>query len=211
MELVAHRAANAVRTIAPAAEVADVLEADLHLLRGRIEVRHEKVLWPWRIYWERTPRIAHVPGLDPPVLAEILVAAGPDLHLWFDLKGYTSRLARRALDLAGGRRDLTVSSRMWWTLRPARRAGLRTFRSVGSRSQLWLARRVRYGPRDGVVMHERFAHPDVVRELTARAGTVFVWAVHDRDRARELAELGVHGIIADDLDLLTLLRADAGR
>ena len=53
MELVAHRAGNDPAAMADALAVADTLELDVHLLRGRLDVRHSKVIWPFRIYWER--------------------------------------------------------------------------------------------------------------------------------------------------------------
>jgi glycerophosphoryl diester phosphodiesterase len=208
VELIAHRAGNEAHLIAPAAEAADAIELDVHLFRGRLEVRHSKVLWPLAVYWERWELL---PDESPVDLAAILDAAPEGVHLWFDLKGFTTRLARRVLREVGGRRPITCSTRSWWTLRPIRRAGgIRTFRSVGSRRQLWLIQRMRFaGEDDGVVMHERFATADVVARLRRRTSQVIVWAVDDLERARELARVGVTGIIADDLALLVAIRRDS--
>lgn len=206
MELIAHRAGNRAGLISPAVAVADAIELDVHLFRGRLEVRHTKVLWPLAVYWERWELVRD----EPPVpLAEIVAAAPDGTHLWLDLKGFTPRLARRALEAVGDRRPLTASTRSWWALGPLRRAGVRTFRSVGSRWQLWLVERVPIGG-DGIVMHQRFATPEVVARLRRRTRQVVVWAIEDADRALAVADLGVTGIIADDLAVLAAVRAGVG-
>lgn len=201
MELIAHRAGNDPERIPPAAAATDTIEVDIHLFRGRAEVRHEKVIWPFEIYWEQWELR---PDAEPHALAAILRAAPPELHVWLDLKGFTSRLAHRVLAEVGDRRPLTASTRMWWTLGPMRRAGrIRTFRSVGSRWQLWLVRRFGVGATgDGIVMHERFADAETVAALRRVASDLVVWAVVDLDRALELAETGVTGLILDDVDLI---------
>lgn len=205
VELIAHRAGNESRLIAPALAVADTIELDVHLFRGRLEVRHAKVLWPFAVLWEQWE---FVPGAPHPNLSVILDAAPDDAHLWFDLKGFTSRLPRRLLREVGDRRPITVSCRSWWTLRSIRRiAGIRTFRSVGSRWQLWLVQHVRFSnDEDGIVMHERFATAETLARLHRLTPDIVVWAVHDLDRAAELHDLGVSGVIADDLDVLDQVR-----
>ncbi len=205
MELIAHRAGNERRLIAPALTVTDTIELDVHWFGGRLEVRHAKVLWPLRRFWERWEWVA-TPDGGWHELSEIVEHAPDGAHLWIDLKGLGAGLGRRALDVAGERRPLTVSSRAWWVLRAARRRhGIRTFRSVGTTRQRWLARHVRYGPLDGVVMHQRLADPASVARLRACTDHVVVWAVDDLGRGLDLAAMGVTGIIADDLELLRSL------
>lgn len=185
--------------------MADTIELDVHLFRGRLEVRHAKVLWPFARYWERWE---WVPQTDWPSLAEILAAAPADAHLWFDLKGMTGRLPKRLLAEAGERRPMTASCRSWWALRRIRRIdGIRTYRSVGNLLQLWLVQRVRFSDESsGIVMHERFASAEILERLRRRTSNLVVWAVEDIDRAIELRDLGVSGIIADDLALLQEVR-----
>lgn len=205
MELITHRAGNEPHLIAPAYAVADTIELDLHLFRGSLEVRHAKALWPFAVYWERWEL---VPETDWPSLSEILDAAPDDAHLWFDLKGMTGRLAKRLLAETGQRRPMTASCRSWWALRRLRRTdGIRTFFSVGNLLQLWLVQRVRFPDESsGIVMHERFASAETLERLRRRTANIVVWAVEDIDRAIQLHELGVSGIIADDLDLLAEVR-----
>lgn len=202
MELVAHRAGNHAHSIGAAAAGADAVELDVHLLRGRLEVRHAKAVWPFRLYWERGEGL--LPDEQPPALADLIAAAPPGTRLWIDLKGFTGRLAGRVLREIGPGRELTMSCRSWWALGPARRARLRTYRSVGNRAQLWLALRLRHP--DGVVLHERFATAEAIGRLRRRCERIAVWAVIDAERARDLHDLGVDTFIVDDFDLITSLR-----
>ena len=112
------------------------------------------------------------------------------------------------MQLVGGRRPITMSCRNWWALRSDRRmTGVRTFRSVGTRWQLWLVQHVQFADHDdGIVIHERFASADVLTRLQALTPNIVVWAGDDFERAMELRELGVSGIIADSLPLLVRLR-----
>jgi glycerophosphoryl diester phosphodiesterase len=208
-ELVAHRAGNETRLIGPAIGIADAVELDVHSSRGRLEVRHAKVLWPLGRYWERWHWVPD-PGWHE--LHEINTAALAGTHLWVDLKGVTPRLTRRVLAEVGNRRPLTLSCRSWWALRPAERLeGVRTLRSVGSPWQRWLVARIPVGAVDGVVMHERLADPHHVAALKRRYSTVVVWAIEDVERAVSVVESGVDGIIADDLLLLAELKEKLNR
>lgn len=207
VELIAHRAGNLAELVAPALTVADVVEVDVHLFRRRLEVRHAKILlWPFSRLWEKwelLPRDAPRPALD-----EILAAMPPGTAVWFDLKGYTSRLPRATHAVAGDRPDTTYSTRQWWILRWVRRhTTARTMRSVGSRWQRWLATKVRFhGPTDGLVIHERLLHDGWTGRLRARAPVLVAWGVADAERADELAAAGVDGLILDDLELVRGLR-----
>lgn len=205
MELIAHRAGNEVHLVAPALVSSDAIELDLHMFRGRLEVRHAKVLWPLGLLWERWELL---PGAPRPTLEEILEVVPPGTHLWFDLKGYSRRLPRRLLEIAGERRPMTTSCRSWWVLRTVRRVpGIRTFRSVAGRRQLWLVQRLRFPDEDdGIVMHERLATPETVARLRRLTPNVVTWAVDDLDRALELLDMGVTGVIADDVAMLAALR-----
>lgn len=205
VELIAHRAGNEHPLIEPALAVADAIELDVHTFRGRIEVRHSKALWPFAVYWERG--VGVLPGEDPLPFASILAALPGGAHLWVDLKGFTGRFTERVLGELGDRRPLTMSSRSWWTLRPARRrVDVRTFRSVANRFQLWLALRLTHP--DGIVMHERFATPEHLDRLRRRCESLAVWAVDDLDRAVELLDLGVTALIIDDVDLIDAIGRD---
>jgi glycerophosphoryl diester phosphodiesterase len=206
VELIAHRAGNLASTLREALAVADGVELDVHGYLGRLEVRHAKVLWPLPVRWDKWELI---PSSTPrPTLEQVLEVAEPESHLWFDLKGFTPQLTRRVLAAADGFANLTLSSRSWWILAPARgRPGVRLMRSVGNRPQRWLAESSLGGRRmpsssEGVVLHERLATPTTVERLIRSASVVVVWGVTSVNRLYELESLGVSGAILDDLELI---------
>jgi len=194
--IVAHRAGNDLSTLRAAAAHADVLEADVHLFRGRLEIRHAKTIGPIPVLWERWHLVERT--RPPLVLGDLLAAADPGVGLMLDLKGPDPRLAgavtRMTLD-----RPLLVSSRVWWTLERLRGLpGITTLHSVGSPRQLRTLMR-RYGPREleGVSIHRRLLTPGIVTELRGRAPRVWSWPVNDAATATRLAAWGVNGMISD--------------
>jgi glycerophosphoryl diester phosphodiesterase len=212
MELIAHRAGNQRTTLEQALAVAHAAELDVHRFRGRIEVRHAKVLWPTSVRWDRW---AFVDAAAPrPTLDDILERLPRDTHLWIDLKGFDRGLTREVLAATAGFDRLTVSSRSWWILAPAHgRETVRPMRSVGNRFQRFLAdASARRSPRrpTGIVLHERLARPATVARLRDR-GPVVAWGAVTLERALELRELGVTGVIIDDLELIRQIRGHLGQ
>lgn len=207
VELIAHRAGNVGTLVEPALAVADVIELDVHLFRNRLEVRHAKLLcWPFPRLWERWELLAR--DAPRPSLPEILDHVPDGVHVWFDLKGFTTRLPRRVHDVVGDRADLTYSARAWWVLGWVRRRTLaRTMKSVGTRWQRWLVTRTRVGAGHGIVIHERLLHDGWLDRLREVTPTVIAWAVDDLDRAEELIRGGIAGLIVDDLELIRAVRA----
>lgn len=196
--VVAHRAGNDLARLEEAEGLGVALvEADVRLWRGRLEVRHLKTAGPLPILWDRW-RLANpfAPRLQ---LRELLDAANPDTALLLDLKGRNRRLGELVLDALGGRR-VTICARSPRLLEPF--AGLehvRVFRSLGSRRQLETHLRDAGRRRlDGVSIHERLLDERVVAELRRHGTTVITWPVNTLRRAHELARLGVHGLISDD-------------
>lgn len=191
---------------------ADLIEADVHLFRGRLEVRHSKALWPTSRLFE--DRMLLDPSSPRPSLQSVLQALPDRPHLWLDLKGPDPRLPRLVDDTIGDRRPLWVSARCWWQLAPFRnRPDVTTFMSVGSAWQRPLA--VRLLARqwtDGIVIHERLATTGFM-QATASTAPVVIWAVGQLGRAASLIELGAGGLIIDDPEFLLRTRRhiDAGR
>ena len=145
--VIAHRAGNDLRMLAGAVGHVGVVEADVHLFHGRLEMRHAKSIGPLPILWERWYLLdRRVPRLT---LAEVLDAASPEITLMLDLKGIDPRLpgeVMRAVDgwLTG--RRLIVCSRTWRALEIFRGVtGVETLHSVGSRRQLRASDSVRRG------------------------------------------------------------------
>lgn len=210
-EVIAHRAGNDPVSLREVAAHADLVEADLHLWRGRLEVRHAKRAWPTSRLWERDGLVAR--GTPVNDFAGVLdEAAASDAALWLDLKGVDPRLFRRADAATRGLGRCTVSTKSWWLLAPfSRRADVRTFRSAGNRLELWLVRRVPSRLAiEGVVLHERLVDAALAAELRARGWRIVCWAVTDRRRADELAGWGVEGFIVDDRELIVELSQRRG-
>lgn len=211
--VVAHRAGNDLELLRRAERLpVDMIEADVHLCAGRLEVRHLKtagplpVLWDrWRLASARAPRLL----LDP-----LLGAAGARTELMLDLKGRDARLApalAEAIRRLRPGRSATVCSRSWPLLDALRGVpGLRLIHSVGSAAQLTALRgRLRSGGVEGVSIHRRLLSPAVVTELRARAGVLMTWPVATVDQALSLASWGVDGVITERFE--ELAPALAGR
>ncbi len=199
--IVAHRAGNRPAKARAALDRADAVEIDLHLFRRRLEVRHAKVLWPTSLLWERW---FFLPGVtEVPTLEQIAEAVPPDTHLCLDLKMFTGRPASRIRAAVGEERPLTVSSRNWWVLRSFRsRPGVELLRSCSGPRQLALARRLPgLGERLGIVAHERLLDSGTVQGILDATPLLYTWGVPSAERGRELADLGVAGLIVDDLTL----------
>lgn len=192
--IVAHRAGNDLAQLRRAGR-ARFAEADVHLRRGRLEVRHLKavgpILWDrWYIASPRTPRLE---------LADLLAAAGRDTVLMLDLKGFRRRLARAVLaELAvhPGVDETVVCSRSWRLLEAFEAdPRVRVVHSVGSRRQLRALRR-RFADRRlaGVSIHQRLLDEHVTAELRRRAELIVSWPVETADEAMRLGRWGVHGV-----------------
>lgn len=199
--VVAHRAANTAAGIASAvAAGADVVEADVHRFRGRLEVRHGKTLGPFPRLWEQWYLLP--PHAPRPPLAEILAAVPPGTGLLLDLKGPDPRLASDVLAALaatplGG--DVHVCGRWWRTVDRLRGApGVRTLNSAGSRVQLNALLRRRPASLEGVCVRRDLLTPAAVATLRDRGAEVWTWPVPDAATARSLSAWGVTGFIADD-------------
>jgi hypothetical protein len=197
--VVAHRAGNDLARLQEAEQLGvGLVEADVRLWRGRLEVRHLKTVGPLPILWDKW-RLANplAPRLE---LRDLLAGARRDTQLLLDLKGRNPRLAELVLDTLPSGRRVTVCARSRALLEPfTDREYVRVFQSVGSRRQLQALLREADGLLlDGISVHERLLDESVVAELRRRASTVISWPVNSLQRAHELGLLGVHGLISDD-------------
>ena len=199
--VVAHRAANALAdlTRAAAAGIA-MVEGDVHLFWGRLEVRHLKTLGPIPILWDRW--FLANPFMPRLTLSRLLRHSAMDVHLMLDLKGVRASVGdavRRVLLAEAPGRAVTICSRNWRALERLRGVpGVRVVHSVGSRRQL-AALLTRFGPDslEGVSIHADLLTPAIVRGLRARAKTVMSWPVSSPAQAARLAAWGVEGFIAE--------------
>jgi glycerophosphoryl diester phosphodiesterase len=200
--VVAHRAGNDLDTLRTAlAAGADLVEADIHAFRRRLEVRHLKSLGPWWL-WDRgifvrrrDTRLLH--------LEELLEAADGDPCLLLDLKGVHPGLAKR-LAAALPSSTVTICTQHWWMLNAFRDLPhVRGVLSAGSRRGLRrLRKRLRTRPAYGVCVHRRLLTPPLVAELRRGAQLIFTWPVDNQVALHHAHHLGVDGVIGKNLRLL---------
>ena len=197
--VVAHRAGNSIARLQDAERLGVALvEADIRLWRGRLEVRHLKTVGPLPILWDKW-RLANpfAPRLQ---LRDLLVEARRETQLLLDLKGRNRRLAELVRDALPGDRLVTVCARSRALLEPfADLQHVRLFQSVGSRRQLrTLLHTADAVALDGISIHERLLDERVIEALRGRGATVMSWPVNSLERAGELARLGIQGLISDN-------------
>ena len=205
--LVAHRAGNDLSLLSEATRLgARLIECDLRLFRGRIEVRHLKTVGPIPILWD-TWHLGN-PFTRRLQLHELLDAVGPlGAELMLDLKGRDPRLSARVLeelDRRAVRLPVTVCARSWKLLDAfEERDDIRTVCSVGTRYGLrrLLARR-REQRLGGVSIHADLLDARTVAQLRDTCEVVMTWPVNCADRARTLLDWGVHGLITDRADAI---------
>jgi glycerophosphoryl diester phosphodiesterase len=217
---VAHRAGNDLAALRAAVELgADVLEADVHSHRGRLEVRHHKSLGPLPWRWDRRARPGSVPLLrdswelrpaaDFPLrLAGVLAAARPGTTLMLDLKGVggVGPAVLRQLHLEAPDTPLMVCARWWPSVDAfADQPEVQTVLSARGRIELArLGRRLARGPvPHGVSVHRSLLDAELVQALRQRVDLVLTWPVNDERALEQVLSLGVTGVITDDAQVLS--------
>ena len=211
--LVAHRAGNDPRRARAAAEAgADLVEADVHMRLGRLELRHPRRLGP--VLWDRE-RVGLTRG-PAQRLEPALAALGPAVEPVLDLKSGPPSLADAALAAARavlGERPVTIASRRWALLERLRGApGVRLVHSAASgREVARLLRMAAAGRLDGASVRADLLAPGVAAALREATGLLMTWPVPDARQAERLARAGVTALIVDDLALIARLAGGAVR
>jgi glycerophosphoryl diester phosphodiesterase len=208
---IAHRAGNDLARLAPAlAAGADLVEADVHSHRGRLEVRHTKTLGPLPWLWDRWYL---VPASEPRLYLHGLVEALPaTAHVMLDLKGWHPRLGARVREVmaaAAPGAPYTVCSRTW----PALSAfddlpHVQVVHSVRNRVELrLLLRRLATRATWGVSIHRDLLTLETVRRLHGHAGVVMTWPVNTPATLAQVRAVGVDAVISDHLEALGVTAA----
>ena len=215
MLAVAHRAGNDLDTLLEAARLgADVIEADVHLHRGRLEVRHHKSLGPLPWYWDKwelTPASEH-----RLVLGQLLDALPARQTVMLDLKGVGQGGVEvaRLLHARSPEHPLLVCARWWPSVLPFRDAPwAKVLLSCRGRVELGrLRRRLQAGSApDGISIHLSLLTPEVVEEIHERVPMILTWPVDDTASLDQASRVGVDGVITKDLDVLRQVVASGGR
>ena len=206
---VAHRAGNSLAGLRTAVEVgADVIEADVHAHRGRLEVRHLKTMGPLPLLWDRWElRSARAPRLG---LETLLTAVDDGVTFMIDLKGQDPAIGAevaRELHERAPERPVLVCSRNWAALAPFAAVGwVRTLRSARTRRELARLLATLDGAAPyGVSVHRSLLDPDLAAELHRHVEVVMTWPVNDPAALDAVADLGVSGVISDEHTILQAL------
>jgi len=202
---IAHRSGNTLDGLRFALDAGvDLVEADVHVYRGRLEVRHLKSMGGLPYLWDRGELIRRR-AYRRVELAELVSELAGDARLMIDLKGVHPRLAA---SVAGVLRDLapdcslTVCTKHWGML-DAFDVPVRRVLSASNRGGLArLRRRLARAPVYGVSVHRRLLSPAVVAELQRSTEVVMTWPVDTAAALADARRLGVDGVISKDLGLL---------
>lgn len=203
---IAHRAGNHLPAIRQALDAGvDILECDVWLHRGRLEVRHTKSLWPLPFRYDRWM----LEGIwrRAPLLHEVLEALPPGAGLMIDLKGRAPGLPAAVIEAVQPYVEshrILVCGQTWPLLAPfALRAGIIVAHSVGRGEQLAAAwDKLAPIENDAVSIHRKLLDAEVVAKLKSVASLVISWPINDEDALNEVTGWGVDGVTSDNMDLL---------
>lgn len=206
---IAHRSGNTLDGLRAALDAGvDLVEADVHVYRGRLEVRHLKSMGGLPYLWDRGELIRRR-GYERVELSELVSALGGDARLMIDLKGVHPRLAgsvARVLRDLAPESSLTVCTKSWGML-DAFDVPVRRVLSASNRNTLArLRRRLALGGQQpsvyGVSVRRSLLTPEVVQEMQRSTEVVMTWPVDTPEALEDARRLGVDGVISKDLGLL---------
>lgn len=213
---IAHRAGNNVRALEQALlTTADAIECDFWHAGGRLALRHERRLGPIPLLVDKWFIRFQVGELS---LRTMLDQIAGRTDLFIDIKSKTPRAADALLalyrDHAAELPPVRICSPQWRVLdRIAEaRTDLRLYYSINreERVEALLSRVAAGHPAPGQrPAGTSIRHALLTRERTAAfhdAGLdVFAWTVNNAQRARELLDWGVDGLISDDFEMFDAL------
>lgn len=203
---VAHRFGNSLVALRLAEDAgADLVEADVWLYRGQLEVRHSKTAGPIPVLWDRW---SLADGRKPRfTLHQLLDGIAPGTTLFVDLKrgapGLADELVRMYHEHLGDS-PLLVSSQDWRLLDEFREhPQVTVVHSIGGLRQLdriWS--RLERDDHDAVSIHYRLLSAEIVDALKERVSTVITWPINSEARLNEVLAWGIDGFTSDNVELI---------
>src|SRR5262245_23170398 len=212
MLAIAHRAGNDAADLRAALDAGvDLVEADIHLYRDTLEVRHRKAIGR-HLFWERWWELNRRRSIVLPAFAELLSAVGDHPRLMLDLKGpaiavapqVAAELRRAAPDLA-----VTVCTKQWRMFDAFESSPnvSRVF-SVSDPVQLRRLRtRLRGSRVAGVSIRRQLLNSTIVQELRQATDLVMAWPVDTEAALDHARRVGATGVISKNLPMLRRLVA----
>jgi hypothetical protein len=198
---VAHRAGNDLRLLPAAIHAgADVIEADVHLRRRRLEIRHGRSLGPVPWLWEPFYLVRDL-RLQ---LADLRAATPPGSTLMLDLKGSSPQLGEQVRQAMAGAEPYLVCSRLWPALEAfASEPDVKVVHSARTRGELRrLTARLRTHHTWGVSLHRELLTAAGVADLRKQAEIVMTWPIDTLEAYDFVVRLGVNAVISNDLAVL---------
>jgi len=205
---VAHRAGNTAGGLRDAlASGVDLVEADIHLYRDALEVRHSKRIGP-HLLWERRIGVTRRRASVVPDLPEILAIAAGDPRLMLDLKGPALAVGSRVAEMLRAEMPgvpVAVCTKQWKMLDAfAGDPNVRRILSAANAVQLSrLRNRLRRERAHGVSIRLRLLTPPLVAELRRATDLVLTWPVDTEAALAHADDLGVTGVISENMPLLS--------
>ncbi len=206
---IAHRAGNNLELAHEAIDDGvDMLETDVWLRLGNLEIRHLKTIGPIPIYWEKW-YIDSIGGRQMQ-LHDLVHALPHQARLFLDLKGLSPHLGKRVVRAIADiqkDRDIILCGRNWRQLDPVGLLpNVHVFYSVGDEKELarvWPKLEGQAHP--AVSIHYRLLTEETIDRLHDLGATIIAWTVNDPAIARTLFEFGVDGFTSDNRDLLATI------
>ncbi len=204
----AHRAGNSKEAAIRAIEAgADLIETDIWLHKGRLELRHKRRLGP--ILWEKW---AVEPGWNPPYLLRDLLQDVPDdMLIFLDFKGDDQGLGPAVLEeLRRFAPDRTVATcgRNYPQLQVIDHApNIITFYSVGEEEEWPVAQDyIRRSSTPALSLAAELATQERIDWISGLGGPVVCWGVQNPAEMERLRAMGVDGFTTDSRDVIEDVR-----
>jgi glycerophosphoryl diester phosphodiesterase len=210
MLLVAHRTPPTQSGCVQLAEAgATVFEVDVQLSGEHVVVSHFLPVlrvrgWlendNWKVRWSGPGAARH------PALHEVTARVPADCEILLDPKeqadGRRAELTSRLIAEVADRSRYYVSTRHEGDLARFRRAGFRTWRTVGNPRELGAVLGAGSRADSGVSVRHTLLSDSTVARLHDVVPTVVAWTVNNVHRARQLREMGVDGLTTDRREVM---------
>ncbi len=198
---IAHRAANDLELVPPALSLgAALVEADVHLRHGRLEVRHGKSLGPVPWLWERWYLLRDRRFL----LADLRAGLPAQATVMLDLKGWQPWLGPKVREAMRGAAPYVVCGRRWRMLEAFDGVpGVRVAHSARTAAELTRLQQHLTNRRTWAVsVHISLLTPERVAALRQHAEVVMSWPINTQEEYGFVTGLGVNAVISDELAAL---------